>query len=198
MTDKPMITIPGQKIILRDWQLNDLVAQEYWLQPGRRWKDFDAPYRPGPAAEEIPALIAAQRTAIELGNLPIPRTSLVIARRSNNELMGLVIWLPVLDRHDAVEVGTVIYDTHDWGRGYGREATGLWCGHLWMMLDHLQQIQLHIWAGNAAALALARRLGFQELPGAARTIVEAGEPYQERVLSIQRHDWFSRYPAGIP
>jgi RimJ/RimL family protein N-acetyltransferase len=193
-----MITIPGQHILLRDWQLKDLAAQEYWLQPGRRWKDFDAPYRPGPAAGEIPALIAAQRAAIEQGRLPIPRASLAIARRSDDALLGVVTQLPLLQVPNAIEAGTVIYDPQHWGRGYGREATALWCSHLWLMFDPLQEIRLHIWADNPAALTVAARLGFYERPELARTIIEAGQSYHERVLAIDRAVWFERYPAGFP
>jgi RimJ/RimL family protein N-acetyltransferase len=193
-----MITIPGQKILLRDWQLQDLPAQEYWLQPGRRWKDFDAPYHPGPAAAEIPALIAAQRMAIEQGRLPIPRASLAIARRNDDALLGLVTQLPIPQLPNVIEAGTVIYDPQHWGRGYGREATGLWCGHLWLMIDTLQEIRLHIWAGNSAALTVAARLGFRERPTLDRTIIEAGRSYHERVWTISRTGWFARYPAGAP
>ena len=36
-----MLHIQGQRVILRDWRLDDLEPYSAWMQPGRRWQEFD-------------------------------------------------------------------------------------------------------------------------------------------------------------
>ncbi len=117
--------IEGGRIVLRDWRLDDLERFAFWLDPGQRWHTLDGPYYPKLPVDQIPEMIARRREAIVRGEPPDPRTSLVIADRETDALLGQVTWYWESAETHWLSVGIGIYDPELWGGGLGCEALAL-------------------------------------------------------------------------
>lgn len=107
-----MPRIEGERIVLRDWQVDDLERFAFWLDPGQLWHRLDGPYYPKLLREQIPEAIVA-------GERPEPRTSLVIADRVTDALLGQVTWYWESEETHWLSVGIGIYDPELWGKGLG-------------------------------------------------------------------------------
>jgi RimJ/RimL family protein N-acetyltransferase len=81
----------------------------------------------------------------------------------------------------SAELQIRIGERHEQGRGYGREAVGLLLRHAFGPLD-LRRVTLHVFASNAPALAVYRKAGFTEEPGAPEEVEV--EDRRERVLRM--------------
>lgn len=114
------VEVPGSRVSLRDWRLEDLETYSWWLAPGNLWQQLDGPYYAKPSAGQVREIIASKRETIESGNL-------AIALRESNEFLGMVTRSWESRETNWLTVGIVIFDPAWWGRGIGYEALGL--GH---------------------------------------------------------------------
>lgn len=192
-----MLTIPGLQIILRDWRVDDLETHAYWLMPGHRWQELDAPYFPGPTEDEIPDIIARHRMHIEEKHVSNPRASLAIAHAETDALLGLVNWY-----WESVEtvwpmMGIVIYDPDNWRKGYGYEALGLWTEYLFAEVQEAVRLDLRTWSGNTGMMGLAQRLGFLEEARFRKARIVNGVHYDALGYGVLRDEWEALYPGGF-
>jgi len=82
MTD---IKIAGQKLLLRDFQIDDLDRYAHWLQPEHQWHKLNGPYYPTTVPEEI---IEKLRERILSAKNTIPRRRLVISEHENDDFIN--------------------------------------------------------------------------------------------------------------
>lgn len=191
-----MLIISGHRTTLRDWRVADLEAHAYWLQPGHLWKSLDAPYHPGPSAAEIPAIIERQRRRITAHDLPVPRTSLVIADGAD-ELIGLVTWYWESAEFSWPLLGIAIYDPVHWGHGLGYEALGLWTEHLFRELPDTVRLGLRTWSGNHGMIGLAHKLGYRQEACFRKAHLIGGQYYDALGFGTLREEWQECYPRGF-
>jgi putative hydrolase of HD superfamily len=195
--DRMTTRLPGIKISLRDWRVDDLNTHARWLAPGQRWQELDGPYYPGPTLDEIPALIARQRVGIEAQQLPRPRSSLVIAHGQTDAPLGLVNW-----HWESVEthwplIGILVYDPAHWQQGYGYEALGLWGDYLFRELPQIVRLDLRTWSGNQGMMRLALKLGFVEEARFRQARIVKNAYYDGLGYGVLRSEWTARYPNGF-
>ena len=86
------------------------------------------------------------------------------------------------------ELGIVLHDAEDRGKGYGSEAVSLIIGHLFDALD-AGRVQAGTALGNGAMRRVFEKLGFSE-EGVMRSFMptEAGR-YDYALYAITREDW---------
>ena len=189
--------IMGQRLALRDWIEEDLSAYEKWLQPENLWHEYDGPYYSKPTPKDIEEIINRLRDQISKGDFPDPRRNLVIADLDTDRLIGRVsrywqsqetLWLCV---------GISIYDPGDWNRGFGFEALGLWCDHLFAQPMELHRLDLRTWSGNVGMIRLAEKLGFQLEARFRDARIVDGEYYDGLGFGILRPEWEAQYPDGF-
>ena len=193
---RSVVSLLGNQVALRDWRAADVAIYARWLRPGHRWHELDAPYEPPPPPDHIPAIVAKRRAAIA-AELPRPRTSLVIALRAGDGLVGTVTW-----RWESAEtlwptVGLAIFDPAHWGRGLGYEALGLWSDYLFRELPRVVRLDLRTWSGNRGMARLAEKLGYREEARFRRARVVDGRYYDGLGYGVLREEWAERYPAGF-
>ncbi|MBA3469431.1 MAG: GNAT family N-acetyltransferase [Herpetosiphonaceae bacterium] len=193
----PEFRIPSPNIVLRDWQLADLPAYAYWLEPGHEWKNLDAPYYPGPDLAEIPEYIERKQRLILGATLPEPRTNVVIARADTDALIGAVncywesietLWLTL---------GIVVYDPRYWGHGVGFAAMGMWAGYQFRSRPAIVRLDLRTWSGNYGMIRVAHKLGFQQEACFRKARIVADEYYDSLAYGILREEWQQLYPDGF-
>ena len=196
-TGAKQISLSGKRIRLRDWVLADLDEFAYWLQPGHRWQELDAPYYKSTPANDIPGTIARIRTRIETGNLAVPRQNLIIAHAENDRLIGQVSRYWISEETNWLAAGISIYNPELWSQGYGTEALGLWTSYLFEAFPSIVRLDLQTWSGNTGMMRLASKLGFQ-LEGRFRNARIVDNTYYDALgYGILRAEWQARYPDGF-
>lgn len=158
--------------------------------PDRPWHDTNGPYFGRPAQAELDAV---RRRLVETADaeLPDPRTSLAVVRRSDDLLVGSVSWYFESEETDWRRMGIVLWDEAVWGQGLGAEALALWTGYLFERTDALR-LDVATYSGNPGMIALARRLGFVEEARIRRARRWAGGVHDAVVLGVLREEWQHR------
>ena len=189
--------ISGKKIILRNWQLQDLERYAHWEMPGHKWQNFNGPYFPRIKAENVPSMIQELRGRIETNEWePVPKQT-PIASKSENKLIGTVNWYWIGQETNWLAIGIVVYDPAAWGQGIGYEALGLWCDYLWAVMPAIVRLDLRTWSGNGRMMRLAERLGFQEEARFRKARIVDGKYYDGMGYGILREEWRALYPNGF-
>lgn len=191
------VNISGKNILIRDWQLNDLERYAHWQQPGHTWQDYDGPYFARPKAEKIPSIINQLRKQIEAKKWETIRHTLVIARKSDDVLIGRVNWYWQSQETNWLSIGIAVYDPANWRQGIGFEALGLWCDYLWDAMPTIVRLGLATWSGNTRMMRLAEKLGFQEEARHRKARIVDGRYYDSMGYGILREDWQALYPDGF-
>ena len=192
-----LITLEANRIRLRDWNLDDLDIYASWLMPGHDWQRLDGPYYPNPTVDEIPRIIERIRQRITEGDIPTPRTNLVIADRDSDRLLGRVSRYWISEETNWTAVGIVIYDPAHWNRGRGFEALGLWMQYLFDALPVLVRLDIQTWSGNHGMMRLALKLGCREEGRFRKARIVEGQYYDALGYGILREEWDARYPGGF-
>lgn len=192
-----MITLNSKQIVLRDWRVEDLDAWAYWMQPHQRWHELDGPYYAKTGVQEIPELVERRRAAIENNDLPTPRTSLVIAERERDTLLGTVTWYWESEETWWLSVGISIFDPAYWQRGIGYEALGLWSQYLFDTLPQIARLDLRTWSGNKGMMRLAEKLGYREEARFRMARIVNSVHYDGMGYGVLRDEWHARYPDGF-
>lgn len=105
-----IVKISGKNSLIRDWQLSDLEHYTYWQQPGHTWQDFNGPYFARPNEEKMLERINRLRERIEANKWDAVRRTLVIARKSDDVLIGRVNWYWQSQETNWLSVGIVVFD----------------------------------------------------------------------------------------
>ncbi len=192
-----MLRIQGKRITIRDWQLADLEDFAYWQQPGHLWQDFDGPYYPRMAADEIPKVVSHLREKIMQADWPAPRNSLAITESETNNLIGGLNRYWTSKETSWLSIGIVIYDPEKWRGGLGYEAFGLWSDYLLQEMPELARLDLRTWSGNQGMMRLAEKLGYQKEAVFRKARIVKGEYYDGIGYGILREEWEALYPDGF-
>ena len=191
------ISLIGKKLILRDWQENDLPIYQHWLHPQHRWYQFDGPYYGKPSAENVPNIVAKLKKSLPDDRQKNPRTRLVIATQETNQFIGLVSWYWQGKETNWISVGIVIHDESLWGQGLGYEALGMWCDYLFQAMPTIVRLDLRTWSGNYGMMHLAEKVGFQEEARFRMARIVNGEYFDGMGYGILREEWNQLYPDGF-
>ena len=179
----------GNKIKLRDWELDDLIHYRHWNLGRHEWMDYDGPYYPKLTEEKLEARIKRIEQKIATNNWGVPRERLVIADTLNNELIGTVNWYWQSKETKWKSIGIVIYNERYWGKGIGFEALKLWITYLFEVDQEIIRLDLRTWLGNQGMIRLAEKLGFV-LEAIFRKARIVNEVYFDSIgMGILREEW---------
>jgi RimJ/RimL family protein N-acetyltransferase len=192
-----MIRIVGNRVAIRDWQLNDLETYAHWLQPWHLWQEFDGPYYPRMAAEKIPNHIKQVRQKINQGDWGSPRNTLVIADAETDELIGRLNRYWTSKETNWLCIGIVIFDPEKWRGGLGYEAFGLWSDYLFREMPEIVRLDARTWSGNEGMMHLAEKLGYQCEAVFRKARIVKGDYYDGLGYGVLREEWAALYPDGF-
>ena len=188
--------IRGSKVILRDWKEKDLSLFRSAFTKATEWLRLDAPYLAAPNSDDLEALIEKKSAMIQ-AEKPVPRSELVVADPSSDDLVGRVTSYWQSQETLWLSVGIDIFFKTRWGAGRGHEALGLWCEYLFDAMPNLARLDLRTWEGNERMVRLARRLGFQEEARFRKARVVDGRYFDALGFGILREEWAARYSDGF-
>jgi RimJ/RimL family protein N-acetyltransferase len=144
------------RLILRSWRVEDApAALEIYGDPEvARWLS--------PAMDRVPDLAAMrlllQQWAAETDRAALPAGRWAIERRSDGQVIGGVILLPLPPGREDFEIGWQLHPG-TWGHGYATETT--YALAEWAFRHDVDEIFAVVRPGNTRAAATVRRNGMQ-------------------------------------
>lgn len=183
-----LIQILGKKILLRDWIAEDFDLYRSWQFGNHLWKELDGPYYQS-SDQEIEKRLEVLKRKISENDFADLRSRLVVANRETNSLIGTVNAYWISQETHWLAAGITIYDPDNWGKGFGKEALGLWITYLFKSRPELVRLDLQTWSGNKGMEQLALSLGFK-LEGCFRKArIVKGNYFDSLQFGILRDEW---------
>ena len=188
-----MNRITGKNLHLRDIQPCDRELLIYWLHPHHEWHKFNGPYYPPTPEDKIPSIIDRGLSK----DVPEIRERLAIVGAQTDTVMGTVTRYWISEETNWLAIGIVIYDSQNWGKGYGYEALGMWCEYLFKAESKLVRLDLRTWSGNFGMIKLAEKLGFTREATFRDARIVDRKYYDGLGYGILRKEWKESYPQGF-
>ena len=111
----------------------------------------------------------------------------------DNQLVGGIDVHSTDRRTGTFSIGSGLAERSAWGKGYAKEAMLLILRAMFHERRY-QKCNIGVYAFNVRALALYRRLGFQEEGCIRRNYFTNGEYHDEILLGMTREEFDARYP----
>lgn len=182
------ITIKGQKILLRDWTINDLNEFQKWQLPGLKWQSLDGPYY-HKNVDESQAITEHLKTHITNLDFENPRMQLAISDISSNKILGKVASYWESIETNWLCIGIVIFDPDFWGKGVGADAMKLWIDYLFENRPEIVRLDMRTWSGNSGLIGLAKKLHFTQEACFRQARIVDGKYYDGLGFGILRSEW---------
>jgi len=115
-----------------------------------------------------------------------------IIKKENNEHIGNISLQKIDWINRICEVGIVIGEKKQWGKGYGTEAVILTLMHGFDKLN-LRKIYLFVLSENIAAVELYKKVGFIIEGKFLREILRDGREFDNYRMAIFRDDFYKKY-----
>ncbi|MEO1264031.1 MAG: GNAT family protein [Bacteroidota bacterium] len=176
----------GEKVVIRDWETNDIdayVNAHIGIHP---WMEYDGPYYEKPDEAEV--LKRVKQWQIEAAEDRV-RTCLVIADKSSNRFIGTVTWYWQSKETHWASAGIVIYREDDWTKGYGSDAFPMWISYLFEANPEWVHLDFRTWSGNPRMVKLGEKLGFQQEACFRKARIVKGKYYDSIAMGILRTEW---------
>ncbi len=168
-----MIICETEHLILRDFQKEDIEKRVEWWTRDTEWQDWDAPWEKEELSEEDGSLqefmedliVFADRAARK--NSDDIRYSFQIVEKETGEYIGWISCYCIDDDYTYTDAdgkyafGIDIPPKSCRGKGYGYEAFNAAIQYL--ISKGLTEIYTQTWSGNKPMIALAEKMGFEEI-----------------------------------
>jgi len=181
--------IAGEKILLRDWQMQDLTTYVHWNTGHFAWMDYNGPYYDNLTQTELEARVNRLRQLILNNNFKHPRREVVIADKNTNELLGTVSWYWQSKETNWLSCGLVIYNNNYWGKGIGFDALKLWSTYLFNIMPEIVRLDMRTWSGHSGMMRLAEKLGYKLEARFRNARIVNGQFYDSIGYGVLRSEW---------
>nr|WP_319485026.1 GNAT family protein [uncultured Cohaesibacter sp.] len=175
------------KIALRPIKLEDLPQYRKLIAPTQAFHRLNGPYLGMPTAAD------QNKKIMEFGfELTKPNPSFnfeLIFEEEDGRILGEVSYYWKDQRTNWLEVGIVLFNQTDWGRGIGTVALPLWIDRQLTERPALVRIGLTTWSGNAGMMALAERIGLKLEACYRKARILDGKYFDSLSYGILREDW---------
>ena len=115
------------------------------------------------------------------------RGRLIIAPNHSGEMIGQISFFKDSSYKDGYEVGYIIYDKSQWGKGYGTEALTLLTAYLFETRN-INRLELSIRTVNPRSRRVAEKAGYTREGTARGVILIEGTYYDMDIFSMIRED----------
>lgn len=168
-------------VVIDRWTAERVDRIRPWLRPDAEWKEWDAPYLPGPGDSSGEAFAEGLETNPWQ---PDPLTGLPqrLCISDDVDAVGFVSWQWEDETSGWRRIGIVLFDPSVWGRGLGTRALRLWSDWLGDLPD-THRLDLATWSGNVRMIRAARRCGFTDQTRLRGARIVRGERYDGVILA---------------
>lgn len=172
---------------IRDIRAEDVESYYYWKRSIHKHNALDGPYYKTRSDEELKKYIEKIKVELEKGNKsPIEGKKLVV---NGDEIIGEVNWYWKSEETLWMEIGIVIFDENNWGKGYGRVILKQWINQIFCKNPKLVRLGLTTWSGNIGMMKLAEKLGMKKEAEYRKARIVEGKYYDSISFGILREEW---------
>jgi RimJ/RimL family protein N-acetyltransferase len=176
------------QIILRDLNKADIDEYFFMKHPDQKHYDFNGPYFRKPSVEEIQTLIDSLRKKINANDFPIMKNRRLISNEQK-ELLGEVNWYWKSKETNWMEIGVIIFEEQNWGKGIGFQALRKWIDLLFADFPEIVRIGLSTWSGNIGMIKLSQKLGMIEEACYRKARIVNDTYYDSISYGILKEEW---------
>lgn len=182
------------KPTIRPIALEDLESYRKEIAPDRAYHRLNGPYFGIPTNTEQDQKIARIKKNLLSGCGDITNFQ-IITNEKDGAILGEVSCYWKDECTNWLEVGILIFDEHNWGRGIGSQILPRWISHILRTRPVLARIGLTTWSGNPGMMKLASKIGLQQEACYRNARIFEGRYYDSLSYGILREDWFERHPG---
>lgn len=176
------------KIKLRKIRKEDLEEYKYWQQPIHKYHAYNGPYFKKSTAKEVEGEIRKLSEQFDKGDEnPLSKKMLIISEKT--ELLGEVNWYWKSKETNWLEIGIVIFDEKNWGKGIGQKALKLWIAEIFESKKDIVRLGLTTWSGNAGMMKLSEKLGMTKEADYRKARIIDGKYYNSISYGMLREEW---------
>lgn len=173
---------------MRQISKDDLTIYRYWKLPNHKYHDFNGPYFKKQTLEEIEAEISLISSRLNAGDLdPLPGKRIIT--NEYRALIGEVNWYWKSEETNWMEIGLVIFNEENWGKGIGYQSLKLWIEEIFASNPDLIRLGLTTWSGNEGMMRLAEKLGMKREAQYRKARIVKGEYYDSISYGILKEEW---------
>jgi RimJ/RimL family protein N-acetyltransferase len=186
--ERPVINIEGERVAIGPLRRDLVPLYHRWRNDFTSARTLD--YEPAPVTLE--ARIAwYERTSDETSSIRF-----TVYERASWRPIGQAAWHHVDHRHGTAELGLIIGEPEDRGRGFGTEATRLLIDYAFTALG-LHNLMLRVYEYNPAGLRAYEKAGFREFGRRREALAHAGRRWDEIFMQCLATDFESPVLAAI-
>lgn len=177
-----MIKLQDNEIELRPFVESDLsrLWELLYKEEAPEWKQWDAPYY------KHEAITYERFLFMKYDYLNQPSRYAIML---DNALIGMVSYYFEDDMKKWLEVGIVLYEGLNWGRGIGTRVLKLWVAHMFRTHPQINRVGLTTWSGNTRMMRVGEKLGMT-LEGRMRSVrYYNGQYYDSIRMGVLRKEW---------
>jgi|ERR1044072_1920219 RimJ/RimL family protein N-acetyltransferase len=112
---------------------------------------------------------------------------LLIVDKETDRILGQVVQFKPVHYYDALEIGYIIFNPGDRGKGHLTEALKLFCKYLFKSKP-IHRLQVQTEPGNLASRRAAEKAGFKFEGTARSAIIKDGQPADINMFSLLRKE----------
>nr|WP_321979706.1 GNAT family protein [uncultured Cohaesibacter sp.] len=174
-------------LILRTLTLEDLPLYRALIAPKQAFHRLNGPYLGMPTEAD------QNKKIMEFGfELTKPNPSFnfqLVCDGEDGRILGEVSYYWKDQRTNWLEVGIVLFNQSDWGRGIGSKALPMWIDKQLAERPALVRIGLTTWSGNAGMMALAEKIGLKQEACYRKARILDGKYFDSLSYGILREEW---------
>ena len=115
-----------------------------------------------------------------------------IETKTDNNLIGGTSLFNINWTNRSTEAGIAIFNSENWGKGYGQEAMNLTLSFAFRNLN-LNRVELDTFAFNTRAQQCYLKIGFTEVGRRRKARFIDGEYHDDIIMDILKDEWLSEY-----
>jgi RimJ/RimL family protein N-acetyltransferase len=106
-----------------------------------------------------------------------------------DELLGEVNWYWKSKETNWMEIGVIIFEEQNWGKGIGFQALRKWIDLLFADFPEIVRIGLSTWSGNIGMIKLSQKLGMIEEACYRKARIVNDTYYDSISYGILKEEW---------
>ena len=174
------------ELVIRPIEEKDLfnIWELVYKEDAPEWKKWDAPYFHH-SSMTYEDFLKQKESWINQENRFIVEVK--------GEVIGSVSYYWEHEASKWLEIGIILYEADNWGRGIGTRALAVWINHLFNTLP-LVRVGLTTWSGNERMVRVAEKLGMQ-MEARIRKVRYYNNQYYDSIrMGILREEWENLNP----
>src|SRR5699024_4894651 len=106
----------------------------------------------------------------------------------DDTVCGIVSYYFEDEQKKWLEMGIVIHEAHNWGKGIGTRALTLWINHIFNSLP-VVRVGLTTWSGNERMIHVGEKLGMQMEARIRKVSYYEGHYFDSTSMGMLREEW---------